>query len=99
VDDTQALKLRYTPTARSDIKRILDHTSDQSPQTRISLEIQFQTVFDLLCNYPFAGTVTSRARLRRRVVAGYPYVVFYRVQLSTLLIVAVRHTARRPRRP
>ncbi len=99
MDDTQALTVRYTPTARSDIKRILDYIGDQSPQTRGSLEIQFQTVFDLLRSYPFAGAKTSRARLRRRVVAGYPYVIFYRVQLSALVIIAVRHTARRPRFP
>jgi len=75
----------------------LDYLDQQSPQARKHVEAELEAVFDLLRSYPLAGTATTHARLRRRVVAGFPYVVFYRFQSSLLVIIAVRHTARRPR--
>jgi len=94
VDETRSLTLRYTPSARSDVAEILDYLGNQSSQARRIIEAEFQNVFDLLSNYPIAGTATTQPRLRRRVVTGYPYVIFYRVQSSILVIVAVRHTSR-----
>lgn len=97
MDETPALTLRFTPTARSDIARILDYVGNQSPQARNAIEAGLHGVFDLLQNFPLAGTATTHKDLRRCVVAPFPYVVFYRVKPSTLFSVAVRHTARRPR--
>lgn len=97
MDETASLTLRYTPTARHDIARILGYLGEQSPHARETIKAELLSVFDLLRNFPLAGTATTRAGLRRRVVVPSPYVVFYQVNGSRLVIVAVRHTARRPR--
>lgn len=37
-----------------------------------------------------------RVGLRRRVIRGFPYVVFYRVREESVFILAVAHCSRRP---
>ncbi|MCQ8780609.1 type II toxin-antitoxin system RelE/ParE family toxin [Aurantimonas sp. CSK15Z-1] len=39
---------------------------------------------------------TSRPGVRRLVLSPYPYVVFYRVAATEIVILRFRHTARKP---
>lgn len=99
MDETRPLTLRYTPTARSDFASLLAYVGSQSPQGRHSLEAQLRAEIELLRTFPLAGAATTRAGLRRRIVSNYPYVIFYRIEPQTLVIVAARHSSRKPRLP
>ncbi|WP_305679468.1 type II toxin-antitoxin system RelE/ParE family toxin [Bosea sp. (in: a-proteobacteria)] len=90
------MKLRYRSAARSDITRIFDYLDGQSPQARQMLEIVLKAALERLLQFPFAGTPTTRPGTRRLVVPPYPYAIFYRATTDAIIVIAVRHTARRP---
>lgn len=51
---------------------------------------------DLALNHPRSGRRTDKGDLRRLVVPPYPYAIFYRVDGEDVVVLAIRHTARRP---
>jgi toxin ParE1/3/4 len=92
------VRLRYRSAARSDIARIFEYLDEQSPQARRHVEACLRTALDLLLQFPFAGGATTRPGTRRLVVTPYPYAIFYRVLPDAIIVISVRHTARRPSR-
>ena len=96
MDEAPPLKLRLTPTARAQTAEFLSYLARQSPQARDDLEIHLQSAFDLLATFPLLGTGTSQAGVRRSVLTSRPYVIFYRITATALVVVGVRHTSRRP---
>ena len=50
----------------------------------------------LLKAHPFAGRQTTRAYVRRLPVNPYPYLIDYRVTETEIVIMRLRHAARRP---
>jgi plasmid stabilization system protein ParE len=50
----------------------------------------------VITEYPHSGQGTSHPKLRRIVVRPYPYLIFYRVTDTDLIIIGVRHAARDP---
>jgi len=90
------VKLRYRSAARNDLARIFDYLDEQSPQARQMVETGLRSALELLLQFPFAGAATTRPGTRRLVVAPYPYAVFYRTSTDAIIVISVRHTARRP---
>jgi ParE toxin of type II toxin-antitoxin system, parDE len=52
---------------------------------------------DLLSLHPHIGSQTDNPVIRRLATPPYPYVVFYEVTQTEIIIHAVRHQARNPR--
>jgi plasmid stabilization system protein ParE len=50
----------------------------------------------LLLERPYAGTLTSRRRLRRILVYPYPYVIFYEAAETEIIVHGIRNGARDP---
>jgi toxin ParE1/3/4 len=50
----------------------------------------------LLTQHPHSGQQTSILRLRRIVVAPYPYLLFYEVLEDEIVVIGVRHASRDP---
>lgn len=91
-----AVIVRYTPRALAELDAILDFVVERSPSGGGRVQHRIRTLIELLADFPEAGQRTSVERLRRLVVTPFPYVVFYRVNADAIVIVSVRHTARRP---
>jgi toxin ParE1/3/4 len=51
---------------------------------------------EILETFPEIGRVVDDAAHRRLPVVRYPYVIFYRIDASEILILHIRHTSRRP---
>lgn len=51
---------------------------------------------DLLLLHPFAGHITARRGIRRILANPYPYAVTYSVGQNEVIVLGIRHTARRP---
>ena len=51
---------------------------------------------DILDSFPNIGALKDEAGHRRINVRRYPYAVFYRVAGDAVLILHIRHTARKP---
>jgi toxin ParE1/3/4 len=89
------VKLRYTRRAAAELDEVLAYIEDRSPLGARHVQARIQTIIDLLLQHPHAGRITSDGRLRRMVVAPYPYLIFYEVTEDHIVIHGVRHAARR----
>jgi toxin ParE1/3/4 len=76
---------------------ILAYIEARSPQGAESVKRRLKAVIDLLADYPESGRATNKGDLRRLVANPFPYVIFYRVDATGIVIHGVRHAARHPR--
>jgi len=90
------VKIRYTLPALGDLSAILDYIAADSPQGAKRVQARIQAVVDLLLIQPLIGTRTNDPGIRRLVTLPYPYLVFYEVAETEIIIHAVRHGAREP---
>jgi len=90
------VKLRYTLRAATELEEVLSFIDERSPQGARSVKSRIQAVTALLLRYSQAGHPTSKSGIRRMIVYPYPYLIFYRVTETEIVIHGVRHSARRP---
>jgi plasmid stabilization system protein ParE len=90
------VKLRYTLPALADLNSILDYIAAHSPQGAKRVQARIQAIIDLLLIYPHIGIPTDDPAIRRLTTPPYPYLVFYEVADTEIVIHAVRHAARDP---
>jgi toxin ParE1/3/4 len=90
------VKVRYTRRALRQLAEILDYIEARSPQGADNVKRRLQAVVDLLADQPNSGRLTGKDGIRRAVARPYPYVIFYRPDMSGIVIHGIRHVARRP---
>jgi plasmid stabilization system protein ParE len=90
------MNLRFTRAALTDLDGILDYIAQDSPQAADRMHRRIRTVFDLIARQPRIGVRTDDAAIRRVVVVPYPYLIFYEVTETDIIVHAVRHGARAP---
>ena len=90
------MKLRYTLPALADLNTILDYIAAHSPQGAQRVQARIQPITDLLLLHPLIGRRTSDPSIRRMTTTPYPYLIFYEITDSEIIIHAVRHAARHP---
>ena len=90
------MRLRYTSPALADLGSILDHIAANSPQGARRVHARIQALVDLLSAHPRIGRRTEDPTIRRMPTTPYPYLVFYEVTETEIIIHAVRHAARDP---
>lgn len=90
------MKLRITAGASSELRTILRYISQHSHSGAQRVQLRIKTSFDLLVDQPFAGHETDADGLRRLIVRPFPYVIFYEVAASEIIIISIRHGARDP---
>jgi toxin ParE1/3/4 len=89
------MKLRYTKQALIQIYEILEHIQNVSPKGSMSIKRRLLSAINLIVEFPNIGQLTSRKNIRRIVVSPYPYIVFYSVSESKIIIHGASHTARK----
>ena len=90
------MKVRYTLPALADLNAILDYITARSPQGAKRVQARIQSIIDLLLLYPFVGVRTDDPTMRRLPASPYPFLVFYEVTETEIIVHAVRHAARDP---
>ena len=90
------MKLRYTLRGASELAEVLAYIEERSPQGACHVQARIQAIINFLLQYPHAGQLTSKGRLRRVVTSPYPYLIFYAATEDEVVIHGVRHSARRP---
>lgn len=93
------MKLSYTPKALAELAEVLAYIAERSPKGARSVQRRLQAVIGLLPQHPNAGQRTSEPRLRRLIATPYPYLVFYEVTETEVIVVGIRHAARDPSPP
>ena len=92
------MRLRYTRPALADLGAILDYVAAHSPRGARRVQARIQALTDLLLLHPHIGRRTNDPAIRRMATTPYPYLVFYEVGETEIIIHAVRHAARNPSR-
>jgi plasmid stabilization system protein ParE len=90
--------IRYTRRALRQLTELLDYIDARSPQGADSVKRRLQAVVDLLEDHPESGRLTRKDGVRRAVARPYPYVIFYRSSAAGIVVLGIRHAARRPLR-
>jgi len=90
------VKLRYTLPALAELNSILDNIAAHSPRGAKRVQRRLQSIVDLLLAHPDIGIRTDDPVIRRLSTPPYPYLVFYEVTESEIIVHAVRHAARDP---
>jgi toxin ParE1/3/4 len=90
------VKLRYTLPALADLGSILDYIAALSPQGAKRVQARIQSIISLLLTHPEIGLRTDDPVIRRLTTPPYPYLVFYEITETEIVIHAVRHAVRDP---
>jgi plasmid stabilization system protein ParE len=90
------VRLRYTLPALADLSAILDYIAVHSPQGARRVQARVKAITDLLPLHPYIGQRTRDPAIRRMVATPYPYLIFYEVTDSEIIVHAIRHGARAP---
>ena len=89
------MKLRYDSRARSDISEIHHYIAALDAHAATRVVARIRVVSEQLVDRPRLGRATNVAGIFVRSVAKYPYVIFYTIKPREVVILHVRHTARR----
>ncbi len=90
------MRLRYTIPALADLDSILAYIATRSPQGAARVQQRIRDTVQLLAEFPRIGTWTKDPSIRRLVARPYPYLIFYEVTESEVVIHAIRHGSRDP---
>ena len=94
------MKLRYSPRAMRDLAEIADYLTARSPKGAASVARRIRKTIDLITGFPGAGRrLEQRPAVRVMPLGRYPYLVFYTLRDDEIVVLHVRHGARKPADP
>jgi toxin ParE1/3/4 len=91
------VKIRLTRSAKSEIQAIYERLATESPLARDRFEQRLSLILRDLRDFPESGRATDIYSLRVKNSSPYPYLIFYRLFSSEIVVISVRHGARDPR--
>lgn len=89
--------LRLSSAVRRDIEEVKAWYGDQGPDLDLRFGRDLDALLSRLIRFPTAYPRIFR-QVRRANLTGFPYGVFYVERRKDLLVIAVMHHARHPRR-
>jgi plasmid stabilization system protein ParE len=90
------MKVRYTATAAVELDQILAYLAERNRSAAAALALRIETTISGLVEFPEMAQMTDEPGTRRMPVGRYPFLIFYTVEGDELVILHIRHTARRP---
>ena len=94
------MKVRFTPTGRSQFLGVLSYIQRENPQAAVEFRRRAEKVLRRLERFPTSGKVIPEfPELPYREVIIAPYRFFYRVEGKIVWVVAVWHGAQLPDLP
>ncbi|MGH7771272.1 MAG: type II toxin-antitoxin system RelE/ParE family toxin [Candidatus Binatia bacterium] len=94
------MKLRFTPSGRSQFLEAIAYIQRDNPRAARRFRRQAEVLLRRLERFPNSGRVIPEfPELPHREVIVRPYRFFYRVQETTVWVVAVWHGAQLPEKP
>ena len=87
------LEIRWLPRAVRSRDDQLDYVAERNPQVAIDLGDRMRSAVRGLAEHPRRGRAGRQHRTRKPVVTGTPYLIVYRLEGRTLVILRVLHGA------
>jgi toxin ParE1/3/4 len=91
------VRVRYTLPALADLDAIFAYVAAYSRQGAGRIQYRIKAAIDHLVAQPQMGVRTEDPTIRRLAIAPYPYLIFYEINKSEIIIHAIRHGARDPK--
>jgi toxin ParE1/3/4 len=88
----------WSPAAVAQLRAIRIYIEQFNPRAAAELAMHLIRVGNSLQNFPHHGRPVPRTNMRE-LLAGYSYVIRYRITHNTVRILRVRHTSRKPTNP
>lgn len=92
------MRVVWTRTALRGVWRAYDYIFDFNPQAAAHMAEALFAAGDSLVNFPHRGRPVPGTSMRE-LVGVSPYIIRYRVDRDEVVILRVRHSARRPTNP
>jgi len=89
------MKLRYTETAAAEVADIFNYIAAENPRAAAELVARLERLTENLVEFPRMARVTDEQGTHIIPIGHYPYLVFYAIENEELVILHVRHGARR----
>ncbi len=94
------MRVIYSPRAIADLIEIAGYLIPRSPAGALAVEQRIRRTVSLLAEFPGAGcALEQRHQVRVMPLGRYPYLIFYSVSAEELVILHIRHGARKPVEP
>ena len=94
-----ALRIELTPRADVDIEALRLYLVVRNPRAAESVRQAIEATFQVLTEHPLAGRDRPELEARSFGVIGYPYTIYYRVEIDCIAVVHLRDDRRRPLSP
>jgi toxin ParE1/3/4 len=86
--------IRWSKLVLNQFKTIHDHIAKDSPAAARKQGSLILSAIDQLETFPISGRAGDVSETRELVVAGTPYIVYYRLEDGIVFLKAIRHAAR-----
>ncbi len=88
------MSVRYSPRSLADLETIRRYISKDNPSAAWVVASFIRRTIRNLEHWPYRGRATEKENVRRLVVSNFPYVIYYLVRDTQVVILTVRHSAR-----
>jgi len=89
------MRVVWTATALRGVARIYDYLSEFNPQAARLMADALLSAGDSLVHFPHRGRPVANSTMRE-LVSVPPYIIRYRIARDEVMILRIRHGARRP---
>ena len=89
------MKLRYTDTATLELDESISNFLKKAPAVAADFADSLDHAIAELLENPYSAQETEKAGVRRKYIRRFRYSVFYTVEGDNLVILHIRHAARR----
>ena len=90
------MRIRFTPRAFSDLEAIRNYIAEYNPTAAGRVVALIEKIALRLGDFPESGQRSDELDARVVFSTRYPYRIYYRVAFGEVLILHIRHAARRP---
>lgn len=89
------MRVEWLPVAERNRESQLTYVGERNPWAAIDMGDAIEAAVQRLADHPHSGRPGCVAGTRELLVAGTPYLIAYRVELDTVLILRLLHGAQR----
>lgn len=93
------MQIEFRPRAVAQLAEIFEYIAKDNRTAATSVVSRIEAVIDLLGEHPRMGKLIGYGSIRVMPVSSYPYLIYYRLTRNGLLILRIRHGARRRGKP
>jgi toxin ParE1/3/4 len=89
------MRSRYTETALLELNSAVSYIVERNPRSAAAFADLVEAAIARLLKYPYSAEETEQQGVRRVYIRRFRYSVFYTVERDEIIILHIRHAARR----